>query len=374
MLRIGAVMFGSKTGPWGSRLRHATGISLAALMGAAISALPAPASAAPRDLRPISAGEAFALLHGQNARGGDVEALGVPVAQQQAPVPNFGRPGGQPAPQPPSIFGNLPSTAPNVLSVPLTRREVVNRLRQNVVIVVAQNQRTRGWGAGTGFFITPTHLLTNTHVVEEADDVYISNRTIQVRAARVTFRGMARRAVGASTQTVGIDTAIIEVLNFRANTFLPFASNVEEGETVAVAGFPGIALQYDKAYNDFVALLTNARIPTEDSIPSARFDFGTVFAIYNNRETSVENFQSGGFGAKGNSGSPLINACGQVVGQIYRGPAARLEVVQSGRETVAVGETVNYNENLSFRALVRFIRASNIPFSQATDNCVGDMR
>jgi S1-C subfamily serine protease len=332
------------------------------------------AGAAPRDFRAISAGEAFALLHGREARGGDVEAFGTEVAQS-APVPNFGRPpGGQSAPQPPSIFGNVPSSAPAVVSVPLTRREVVNRLRQNVVIVVAQNQRTRGWGAGTGFFINQQHLLTNTHVVEEADDVYLSNRTIQVRAGRVTFRGMARRAVGAGSQTVGIDTAIVEVLNFRASTFLPFAANVEEGETVAVAGFPGIALQFDKAYNDFVALLTNARIPTEDSIPSARFDFGTVFAIYNNRETSVENFQSGGFGAKGNSGSPLINACGQVVGQIYRGPQARLDVVQSGRDTVAIGETVNYNENLSFRALVRFIRASNIPFSQASDNCTGDLR
>lgn len=321
-------------------------------------------------VRAISGGEAFSLLHGRDARSDGPEAL-----LAQAPVPNFGRPGGGAvSPQPPNLFGAPQGGDARLSSTPLTRREVVNRLRQNVVIVIGQNQRTRNWSVGTGFFITPSQLLTNTHVVEETEDVFIANRAIQVRAARVTFRGMARRAVGAGTQSVGIDTAIIEVLNFRSPSVLPFAANIEEGETVAIAGFPGVALATDKAYNDFLALLTSSRIPTEDSIPSARFDFGTIYAIFNHQETTVENFQSGGLGAKGNSGSPVVNACGQVVGQIYRGPQARLDVVQSGRETVAIGETVNYNVNLSFRALVRFLRASNVPFQQATENCIGDIR
>lgn len=347
-------------------IRTKNTIRTSLLSGIASLAMLAGASASTRE---ISAGEAFSLLHGREMR---IPEPRLDLAQ--APVPNFGRPGGGAvSPAPPSLFGSAPVDA-RVSNTALTRREVVNRLRQNVVIVIGQNQRTRNWSVGTGFFITPTHLLTNTHVVEETEDVFIANRAVQVRAARVTFRGMARRTVGAGTQSVGIDTAVIEVLNYRSTSVLPFASNIEEGETVAIAGYPGVALSTDKAYNDFLALLTSARIPTEDSIPSARFDFGTVYAIFTHQETTVENFQSGGLGAKGNSGSPVVNACGQVVGQIYRGPQARLDVVQSGRETVAVGETVNYNVNLSFRALVRFLRASSIPFQQASENCIGDLR
>lgn len=342
--------------------RRLISVLLAASMLGGVAHAAGMASAA-TPWRPISSGEAFSLLHGREAR-----AASEPMLAQGPAVPNFGRPGAPPQlfPQSPGLFGASSSSAP---SRPLTHREVTRRLKQSVVIVVAQNRQTRGWVTGTGFFITPTHLLTNTHVVEASDDVFIANKQIGLKAARVVFRGMARGAVGQSSVSVGIDTAVIEAYNHRSPSFLPFAQGVEEGEQIAIAGFPAIALKKDRAHFDFMSLVQNSRIPTDDAIPSARFDFGYVLAVFQNRETTVENMQSGGISAKGSSGSPVVNLCGQVVGQIYQGPLVILDVQRSNQGDVAYGETVNYNDNLSFRALVKFLRASNIPFSQASDLC-----
>ncbi len=281
-------------------------------------------------------------------------------ATNLAPVPSFGQSAKpKPAPLAPN-FGPAPADANTsgnpAKSILLSKTDTIERLRATVVIVYVQKKT--GNSFGTGFFISPTHLLTNSHVVEGADRVVIGNKLIGLRAATVISRGM-------TSDGKGMDSAVLEVENFRHSTALTFAINTLEGQVIAIGGYPGTAMDKDQAAQRFFALLRENRLPTQDSFPNVRFDFGTVQGIFIKEDTGIENIQTGVTSAKGNSGSPYVNECGQVVGQEYSGSVAQLKVYNG----VAIGMAVNFNWALSGRELVKFASASRIPINVAAEPC-----
>jgi hypothetical protein len=238
----------------------------------------------------------------------------------------------------------------------LGQQELVRKLREAVVFVY--DPVAEGWG--TGFFISPTHLMTNAHVVGNSARFVVANRAIGVRAARVLYKGM-------TSGGVGIDTAVLQTDGWTHPDYLPFAqpSDVEEGEPIIIGGYPGLAQRLDKSYDQFLGLIRENSLPTADAIPNVKFDFGFVQSVFVNKETNIENVQNSITGTGGYSGSPIINQCGHVVGQHYSSDRLALDV----RQGATVVDTAKFSYALSGKEMIKFLEAAKVAFSQAGGTC-----
>lgn len=236
----------------------------------------------------------------------------------------------------------------------LSRSQLVNRMRENVVMIYNADNDSMG----TGFFISPTYILTNTHVVGSASKVVVLNKSMRLKAGIVKYRGM-------TPDHVGIDAAIIQVLNYSNPTYMTFANNVQEGEDIAIGGYPYRALKADRGFVQFLEMIKQNQLPTASQIPNTKFAFGVVQSVFTNNGTGLENIQEGVETTGGNSGSPLVNACGQVVALHYEGTQA--EVQNSGNKLVVDASKFNYA--ITFREVLKFLRDADIPYQAASLAC-----
>ena len=269
-------------------------------------------------------------------------------------VPNFG---GPPAP--------AITSAPTLDVRPalrLSRPDMVERLRAATVMLYARTPGGYGWG--TGFFISPTLLLTNTHVVLNHETMIVIGKQFGFRIAKVIYRG-------ANDALVGIDTAVMEVQNYQSPSFLAFTSALTEGDSIAIAGFTGTAMNIDANADRMFETLGADKIPPREIIPALRFDFGVIQGIFPNRSSQVENIQTGLTSGGGNSGSPIVNDCAQVVGQHYAGNIAKFEVSRDPKtgQPVATGESTRFSYGLSSRELIRFLAKYNVPATISSQRC-----
>jgi hypothetical protein len=315
------------------------------------------AGAYPADAAQLDAADAgTAAAAGQGTGGGLVPSFGGAAAAPSI-VPAFGgtgaTSGGSPTqPNPAGSFNvALLSTPP----ARLAPTELVQRMRDAVVIIFDPAHPS----TGTGFFIGPRHLVTNTHVVQQSDRIVVANKTIGVRSARVLYRGM-------NSQNVGIDTAVLETDGWENPAFLPFAESVQEGEAISIGGYPGRASDNDKAYDQFLKLILENSLPTGEAIPNVKFDFGYVQSVFVHKDTGIENLQNGVNTSGGNSGSPIVNRCGAVVAQHYLGTGAVLSITNQGQ---AVGDTSKFNYAISGKEVRKFLDAAKISYTLAKGEC-----
>lgn len=300
-------------------------------------------------------GRAWRAANPSAALPGEAAALVPDFGGPKAPVPQFGGSGGALVP----TFGANPGPAPTAKAASggrLPRDEIVERLKNAVVMVFTQTKTT--YGHGTGFFIAPNLVLTNTHVVEDATEVVILNRNIGFRVGSVLAKGKTPGGAG-------IDTAIIEVKNFSSPVHLPITTAFVEGDEIAIAGYTGKSMDFDASAEKMFRLLVSNVLPSIDDIPSMRFDFGILQGIYKDKDTLIENLQTGLTSGQGNSGSPLVNDCGQVVGQHYKGAKGMFKISQG----VAYGETTRFSFAISARELVKFLAAARTPVVPVSERC-----
>ena len=279
-------------------------------------------------------------------------------------VPNFGRPadgalvprfGSAPTPAPPAADAGGPAGfAPKRLA----QVELARKLRESVMLITDP----KATFSGTAFFVSSRHLVTNSHVVEEGSRFVIANKTLGIRVARVLFKGK-------TGDNVGIDAAVLEIEGPPVGSFLTFSDQVDEGETIAISGYPGRAGDEDKAYVQFFRLVSDGKLPTADATPNSKFDSGYVQSIFSDSRTGLENLQNGVNTSGGNSGSPIANVCGQVVALHYAGTQARLDVARSGSGYRAVGDTSKFNYAISAKEVIKFVRSANIPISVSATRC-----
>ncbi|HEX7589813.1 MAG TPA: serine protease [Demequinaceae bacterium] len=149
---------------------------------------------------------------------------------------------------------------------------------------------------GTGFMIDEHTLVTNRHVIEDSSQLEVS-----------TYDGHAVDATAARSTTAA-DIAII-----RVNETLPVAAHLAEkdpqtGDAITVIGYPGGG----RLTTTSGIVLGSVQDPLNGSV-------GTVLGT----TAKVE---------PGSSGSPVLNAAGEVVGVIY----AKNDVEQSFMIPVSV--------------------------------------
>lgn len=193
----------------------------------------------------------------------------------------------------------IPSGDVDDVMPPQNASEVVEKLEKSVVLILSEN------GFGSGFFVTPSKIVTNGHVVQDSSkkraEVFVVNAKIGIHRARVSdiqFSGDYAEDFALLTidEQVGNPLTLVNVQSpdeFKLNQ-------------VFAAGFPGSVIESDE---DFINFLDSGEfsvpdlVITDGTISSHQKVFGEVLAFVHTAQMSG-----------GNSGGPLVNQCGNVIG------------------------------------------------------------
>ena len=221
-----------------------------------------------------------------------------PPGEIRQPIPGAaGAPGAGASAVPPAPAASaLPATGS---APPMSDRALAQHLeRATAMVIVPDGNQV---GTGTGFFIAPNLFVTNRHVVEHAKQqvLLVSEALKSVRRATV-LRTTSSSTVGSP------DFALLRLDEGTAPGTLDAADEVGKLSGVVAAGFPGVVVENDARFR---------RLLNGD--PAAAPDLNLT-------QGTVQSLQSGAGGmpmivhtasiAKGNSGGPLVDTCGRVVG------------------------------------------------------------
>lgn len=190
----------------------------------------------------------------------------------------------------PTVFGGLAPENIRAVDPPsrgVTGSPAVRRAGTSVVKVLGTADACDRRLDGTGFVISPGHVLTNAHVVAGVDrpEVQIGGDGRMYRS-RVVLYDSDR------------DLAVLYAPDLRAEA-LAFDASGERGDQAVVAGFPG-----GGSYR-----LEAARI--RDTIDATGPD------IYQRRQVTREVFSLYAHVEPGNSGGPLLTPDGDVYGVVF---------------------------------------------------------
>lgn len=173
-------------------------------------------------------------------------------------------------------------------------------LTQAVVLVLVK--QADGAGMGTGFFVAPDLIVTNRHVVEGAVEggvLVTSAKLGRVTPARVVAQTPA-------AELGGPDLALLRVAGVSGVQPLALTREVKPLDQVIAAGFPGLLLNADAAFERLRNGDTRATpqvILTDGRVNAIQESGGGIRIIPHSAAVSG-----------GNSGGPLTDACGRVVG------------------------------------------------------------
>lgn len=213
-------------------------------------------------------------------------------------------------------------------------------LEQATVLVVSA-----GGDSGSGFFVAPDLVVTNHHVVGGAAPG--SEALVLSKHLKTGYIGTVV-ATSPPGQAPQADFAVIRVTVPPGSvTPLPVAAEPDALGEVVAAGYPAIALQQDRNLRRLAAGDLKAA-------PEVVLTKGTVSAVQNRERNTPMVLHSADISA-GNSGGPLIDACGRVVG-------INTYIVTSRQSTKA-------NYALGGSWLGSFLRGVNLPFAWSPDAC-----
>ncbi len=171
-------------------------------------------------------------------------------------------------------------------------------------------------GSGSGFFITQNLIITNHHVIDKAKNIEIVYNNDQKIAATVIAKDAAN------------DLAILKVDDFKGSVsplFLGNTQNAKDGDPVYAVGFPMPNMLGDKA----------------------KLSEGIINSITGFKD-DVRMYQISIPIQPGNSGSPLLNEKGQVIGVVTASMNGAATMLFTGTipQNVNFAVKINYIQNL----------------------------
>lgn len=250
-------------------------------------------------------------------------------------------PASNPLAIPPASDSPAPARPASVPGSPLGARALLEVVDPATVLVIAVSRSGQRIDTGTGFFINDRQLVTNQHVVGDADP----NKII-VMNPKV---GRLKAKVVAATENApppSRDFAVLQVDQPVAVKPLDLAMKVQRLQPIVSAGYPGMILKTDPAFRQLMETGDVAAMPA--LVPST----GIVAAIQHQQNTEVVVHSATLY--PGNSGGPLLDNCGGVVG---------VNTFIMADQQLARGTQYALASN----ALGSFLRSKNIRFNQAAD-------
>ncbi|MDV3459338.1 serine protease [Sphingomonas sp. HF-S4] len=165
-----------------------------------------------------------------------------------------------------------------------------------IVTIAVVEDEVVGFGHGSGFAVAPNRVVTNAHVVELADR-YPGNVVIGIVPSEgdKSFQG---KLVAIDQQR---DLALIEFSGVRLSPLTLFTGLPADGESLIALGYPGnVDLATARSAADFIRPQSPVR--SQGGFAGNRMLQGTNVLLHT---ASI---------ARGNSGGPLLDRCGRVLG------------------------------------------------------------
>lgn len=240
----------------------------------------------------------------------------------------------------PDVGTSKPETPPAATG---TIADLVPVLENATVLILAP--KTQGLGTGTGFFVSRDIVLTNNHVVNDLSEgtVFVTSRKLGT-----VLEGEVIGAIGGGSAG-GADFAVVRVNGTVPSHIKPLGLGVEPAslKEVVAAGYPGAILRNDRS---FLELLKG----DSSKAPELVLTKGEVSAVQN-RDRGLPSIAHTASISSGNSGGPLIDRCGRVVG--INTFVTRAEAGAGGG--FAIGAT----------AISKFLRANDVAFDWIEAAC-----
>lgn len=177
-----------------------------------------------------------------------------------------------------------PATPPSAFS---------SRVNAGTVLVITPD------ASGSGFFVAPDLLVTNRHVVENNRKVRVANSVIGIIEADVVRTGDGDLQ----------DFAVLKVAPQAAAKPFEIANIPPVLQQVVAVGYPGVAMRTDQTYR---RLMQGDAAAARDL--SAVMTVGPVNHVQQQSAAGVTLVVHGAEISHGNSGGPLVDLCGRVVG------------------------------------------------------------
>ena len=225
-----------------------------------------------------------------------------------------------------------PPAAPATATTPAGKPESLPQLLEQATVLILTDG-PEGVQMGTGFFIAPGIVLTNQHVVGNGKGDIIVVGTFQGTVAEATPVVISKAK--------GRDYAVLKV-PVTSVTPLAISTTVSRTQKVSAWGFPGAVTNDDPK---FQALLKGQSVAP----PEVVYSEGAVSVVLDRKPPLIVHTA---VVSQGNSGGPLVNDQGQVVGiNTY----IRLDDESYRQSSLAiVGKDV-----------LAFLKENNIPFTLA---------
>lgn len=165
-----------------------------------------------------------------------------------------------------------------------------------IVTIATAEGEVVGFGHGSGFAVAPNRVLTNAHVVEAAER-YPGNVMIGIVPSEgdKSYQG---RLIAIDSDR---DLALVEFGGIRLPSLTFYNGPVSEGDAMIALGYPGnVDLATARSAMDFITPLSPIR---SQGVFSGRRNLQGVNVL----------LHTAGI-ARGNSGGPLLDPCGRVLG------------------------------------------------------------
>ena len=201
--------------------------------------------------------------------------------------------------QPPGAESSNVAPSDAAPSEPLDKETMLASLEALTVLVLTPDS------LGSGFFVGPGLVLTNKHVVGDETKILITSDALgRPFTAKVVKQSATPKEVG------NADFALLQIAELTDNPVATIAAGTSKLAGVVAAGYPGLVIGNDQA----LSRLGSGDLSAAPDVVVSRGEISAIQQPGGIQANSLETLVHTARIMAGNSGGPLVDDCGRIVG------------------------------------------------------------